>query len=658
MTLAPNLLRRGANYSWRRRVPISVICALERFPQDSSESRVYFRNCSLYFQIALGTASPKEARTLAHVLNFASERMFTMLEQRGLTQDQKALCMRTFYEEEVQRINLRLAVQHGDTPPRDGATMLAPSYGQHNSVLDQLTGEVFKLLAKYGGGAKFDPKLHPELRARNFSKREIKDGQFQINLYRQDFFKTTPGLGRYGNPRLNAAASRAEELGINTLDSVTVCEIRRLSLMAKALAYLNSKDSFENEFEALSAVTNEKAICASRTFANSVFSAPNENCAMTTPLETKDLSTPKMEEPQNAYSSLLTDILELHISDKISENSSKKTIKQITQCTRLFMEITETRDLQEIRQFHLSNFVDTMRSIPSSYRKSEKDKDKPIKQIIAEADQKCEAVERLSGATINRNLTFINGLFNSAAMRGIEADSKINISILKQKKPKDAEPARDPFTKSDIQNLFRAPLWQGCSSKQVRTRPGKQVIKDAYYWLPILGAFTGARRAELAGLCRNELIQVDGIWCFDIRKNDVRRIKNKTSKRCVPIHSQIIELGFMEYAKPSHNSKEPIFPRFKKQKDDEEHGKEIGYTFRKLVDQWVENPQKKCFHSLRHYISTTLGNNPEVSLLFKDEVLGHRSPGIGNSRYYGGTEIQNLKAAIESLPRIAALEEK
>ncbi len=658
MSLAPNLLRRGANYSWRRRVPTSVICALERNPQDFSESRVHFRKSYIYFQVALRTASPKEARSSAHVLNFASERMFTMLEQRGLTQDQKALCMRTFYEEEVQRMNLRLAVQHGDTPPRDGAPMLAPSYGQHNCILDQLAGEAFKLLAKYGGGAKFDPKQHPELRARNFSKRELKDGQLQINLYRQDFFKTTPGLGRFGNPRLNAAAARAEELGIDSSDSVAVGEMRRILLLAKAIVHLNSKDSFEKEFEALSAVATEKAKSDSMTFANSVFSVSNENCSVSTPLERENLSTPKTEEPRSTYSSLLPDILQLHISDKLSENASMKTINQITQCTHLFMEISEIRDLREIRQSHLASFVDTMRRIPSLYRRSPKEKEKPINQIIAEADQKDESIKRFSADTINRNLTFINGLIKSAAMRGIETDSKINISILKQKKPKDAEPPRDPFTKSDIQRLFQAPLWQGCKSRIIRTCSGNRVFKDEYYWLPILGAFTGARRAEIAGLRRNEIIQVDGIWCIDIRKNDVRRIKNSTSKRCVPLHSQILELGFLEYAKPSPNSKEPIFPRFKKQKDDEEHGQEIGYTFRKLVDEWVENPEKKSFHSLRHYISTALGNNPEVSLLFKDEVLGHRSPGIGNSRYYGGTEIQNLKAAIESLPRIAALEDK
>lgn len=357
MSLAPNLLRRGANYSWRRRVPTSVIFALERNPQVFFESGLNFRKGNVFFQVALGTASPKEARSLAHVLNFASERMFTMLEQRGLTQDQKALCMRTFYEEEVQRMNLRLAVQHGDTPPRDGAPMLAPTYGQHNSILDQLAGEAFKLLAKYGGGAKFDPNLYPELRARNFSKRELEDGQFQINLFRQDFFKTTPGLGRFGNPRLNAAAARAEELGIDSSDSVSVNEMRRILLLAKALAHLNSKDSFENEFEALSAVATEKAKSDSRTFANSVFSVSNENCSVSAPSERENLATPETEEPRSTYSSLLPDILQLHISDKLSENASMKTINQITQCTHLFMEISEIRDLREIKQSHLASFV-------------------------------------------------------------------------------------------------------------------------------------------------------------------------------------------------------------------------------------------------------------------------------------------------------------
>ena len=43
---------------------------------------------------------------------------------------------------------------------------------------------------------------------------------------------------------------------------------------------------------------------------------------------------------------------------------------------------------------------------------------------------------------------------------------------------------------------------------------------------------------------------MDGILCFEIRPHDKRRLKNKASKRTVPVHPQIIEAGFTVDALP------------------------------------------------------------------------------------------------------------
>ena len=107
-----------------------------------------------------------------------------------------------------------------------------------------------------------------------------------------------------------------------------------------------------------------------------------------------------------------------------------------------------------------------------------------------------------------------------------------------------------------------------------------------YYWLPLLGRFTGARINELCQLHVKDIEQIDGIWCFKLDIVDEDEIydcncdktencaicseKNKTQKnsfgkRHLPIHSKLIELGFLEYV--SLNKNGLLFPELKLERD-------------------------------------------------------------------------------------------
>ena len=62
----------------------------------------------------------------------------------------------------------------------------------------------------------------------------------------------------------------------------------------------------------------------------------------------------------------------------------------------------------------------------------------------------------------------------------------------------------------------------------------------------MLGAFTGARREEIAGLAPADIVEIDGIECLNIEDSELRRIKNISSNRIVPIHTRLIKIGFLE----------------------------------------------------------------------------------------------------------------
>lgn len=73
--------------------------------------------------------------------------------------------------------------------------------------------------------------------------------------------------------------------------------------------------------------------------------------------------------------------------------------------------------------------------------------------------------------------------------------------------------------------------------------------RSSDFWVPLLGLFTGARQAEL---CQLEVADVrkdsqSGLWLIDVNDREQKLLKNSGSAREVPVHPQLISLGFIRY---------------------------------------------------------------------------------------------------------------
>ena len=89
-------------------------------------------------------------------------------------------------------------------------------------------------------------------------------------------------------------------------------------------------------------------------------------------------------------------------------------------------------------------------------------------------------------------------------------------------------------------------MWTGCHP-YFRARAGDAIIRDARFWLPLLGIFHGNRLEELAHLRREDVRVVEGIPYLRITDEDGRQPKNEQSRRDVPLHPELIRLGFLDY---------------------------------------------------------------------------------------------------------------
>jgi integrase len=65
-------------------------------------------------------------------------------------------------------------------------------------------------------------------------------------------------------------------------------------------------------------------------------------------------------------------------------------------------------------------------------------------------------------------------------------------------------------------------------------------------WIPWLTALTGSRVAAIANLRKQDVVQVEGIWCLRISRQ-AGPIKTAASERLVPIHSAVLARGFLSF---------------------------------------------------------------------------------------------------------------
>jgi integrase len=70
---------------------------------------------------------------------------------------------------------------------------------------------------------------------------------------------------------------------------------------------------------------------------------------------------------------------------------------------------------------------------------------------------------------------------------------------------------------------------------------------SAWYFVPLIGWYTGMRREEICGLMLDDIEVVGGHWQFNVRPTEIRRLKTITSARKLPIASELMRLGLPDY---------------------------------------------------------------------------------------------------------------
>lgn len=221
-------------------------------------------------------------------------------------------------------------------------------------------------------------------------------------------------------------------------------------------------------------------------------------------------------------------------------------------------------------------------------------------------------------------------------------------SELQNAKEKDGAERVD-FKTSELNVLFNSSSWF--------TKNLALYIKheqDRVY-IPLMGLLQGMRLNEISQLYIDDICEDDGINYIRIDTiNPLQKVKNKNSRRKVPIHSKLVELGFFDYVeKLKASGEERVFPQlFHTQK------KGYGQAFSKkfnnknfkaqwIVDERLKDPKLLVdFHSFRHTFATRIIGRIEDSTV--DGLMGHQGSSENKIRY-DHKQLKILKEGIEKL---------
>lgn len=148
--------------------------------------------------------------------------------------------------------------------------------------------------------------------------------------------------------------------------------------------------------------------------------------------------------------------------------------------------------------------------------------------------------------TVKKYLSALGGF-----SRWLDSEGYIEVNPVRGLYPRvhDVLNPRHPFTLEELQTLVETLNEVGRALGDDPLRPGRHREK---VWAPLIALFTGARLTEILQLRPPDVREEDGIWFFDITESEdagtrvKNRLKNRHSRRRVPIHSTLLELGVLD----------------------------------------------------------------------------------------------------------------
>ena len=242
----------------------------------------------------------------------------------------------------------------------------------------------------------------------------------------------------------------------------------------------------------------------------------------------------------NLQSTPISKCIELYIGEKVDirERSEEEIRFSLNFLTESFGDIPIGKITKEKSNLIKSN----IKNFPKNRTKNPKYRDKDFHSILK---MKIPQKDIIHITTINKHLGYLSSFMMWCVNNGYcDMNPFIGMKI---KQKKSARDERDRYSEKELKVIF--------SKQNYLHYTNVETGRYANYWVPLIAVFTGMRVNEIASLYLDNVRQIGGNhrgkrWCIDVLEEPKRpdkRLKNLSSRRIVPLHNILLELGFLDY---------------------------------------------------------------------------------------------------------------
>jgi hypothetical protein len=324
------------------------------------------------------------------------------------------------------------------------------------------------------------------------------------------------------------------------------------------------------------------------------------------------------------------------------------TVHEYSRAIDMFVQMHGNLPILEIKRSHARTFREALQLVPKSRKGALLRASLPE---LSDYGRAHPTVQKVSPGTINKQLGAVQAIAGWGRHNGLVPEDAPWSDPFEEMRLEEEQSQREPFDARDLQTIFDAPLFT--AHKLPVGAKG-----DAGIWLPLLALFAGARQAEYAGLRVSDIrddvgTRVPLMWFMrDVKAG--RRLKTKSSERVVPVHPQLIEIGFLDYVSARRKLGEQVW-LFPTVAPDQKGALRAWAKWwgRYLRTHVGVKDTDKVFHSFRHGFQDALRQaTPDEEL--RDALAG-RSSGKSVSRRYGAKAmverwgVKALKTAMDKI---------
>jgi len=230
-----------------------------------------------------------------------------------------------------------------------------------------------------------------------------------------------------------------------------------------------------------------------------------------------------------------------------------KKIKEIESDKRIvkeFIEIVGDIDFSTITKKEVSNYIDVQIKLPPNRKESPKYRDLSIKEVM---ELNLSQKEIQTPQNINKRITKLSVFGNWGVRQGLlitNPFSGMKFSLKKQSH------TRQPFTADELRKIFKPETYLKWTIHFSHPYRKDRVSNHLpYYWIFLLGIFSGMRTNEMCQILLSQVKKEKGIWFIFIEDSEETKVKTENAIRKVPVHPQLIDLGFVDYVTAQKKSK-------------------------------------------------------------------------------------------------------